>query len=270
MSLKRSQGTVGGLGSERIGVVKISDLSDVDTTGVSANDHLVYELGGETAATADSATANHTSGSYVAANTIDGSTGTYWHSGYRADQTNIYYDFIGEQELWSITTDHASSGADHPNTMEVHGSANATDWNFVRTCSGVTNAIQEWTFTSETWRYWRLSGTAGVNWWKLYETYFAEPTGSNWVPVAHNVFDQSVTDAAVPVIELTQDDVDEDYFKFTGTSDTSVDRALVDAANFTTPGSIVGWLKIIVVDEQGTNPITDGDYYIPFYSAPSA
>ena len=49
-----------------------------------------------------------------------------------------------------------------------------------------------------------------------------------------------------------------------------VDRALVDAANFTTPGAIAGWLKINIQDDQSTDPITDGDYYIPFYAAPTA
>ena len=82
--------------------------------------------------------------------------------------------------------------------------------------------------------------------------------------------DQDNATAATPVLHLEQDDVDEDYFKFTGTSDTSADRALVDAANFTTAGAIVGWLKINVQDEQGTAPITDGDYYIPFYAVPTA
>ena len=82
--------------------------------------------------------------------------------------------------------------------------------------------------------------------------------------------DQADTAGAVPVITLDQADVDEDFFKFIGTSDTNVDRALVDAANFTTPGAIVGWLKINLQDDQGTAPIVDGDYYIPFYAAPTA
>ena len=75
---------------------------------------------------------------------------------------------------------------------------------------------------------------------------------------------------ALPVVTLEQTDIDEDYLKFIGTSDTNVDRALVDAADFTTPGTIKGWLKINVQDDQATNPIVDGDYYIPFYSAPTA
>ncbi len=82
--------------------------------------------------------------------------------------------------------------------------------------------------------------------------------------------DQASTSGAAPVITVDQADVDEDFFKFIGTSDTNVDRALVDAADFTTPGVVKGWLKINVQDDQGTDPIVDGDYYIPFYAAPTA
>ncbi len=82
--------------------------------------------------------------------------------------------------------------------------------------------------------------------------------------------DQASTTGAVPVLTVDQADVDEDFFKFIGTSDTNVDRALVDAADFTTPGAIKGWLKINIQDDQGTAPIVDGDYYIPFYAAPTA
>ncbi|MCH8877795.1 MAG: hypothetical protein IIA89_13395 [Chloroflexi bacterium] len=89
-------------------------------------------------------------------------------------------------------------------------------------------------------------------------------------PAAKLHVDQTSTSGAKPVLLLDQADVDEDYFKIIGTSDTSSDRALVDAADFTTPGAIVGWLKVNVQDDQATNPITDGDYYIPFYSAPTA
>jgi len=82
--------------------------------------------------------------------------------------------------------------------------------------------------------------------------------------------DQTSASGAMPVLVLDQADVDEDYIKIIGTSDTNVDRALVDAADFTTPGAITGWIKINVQDDQATNPIADGDYYIPFYAAPSA
>jgi len=92
--------------------------------------------------------------------------------------------------------------------------------------------------------------------------------GSRPMPGALDV-DQASTSGAAPVITLDQADVDEDFFKFVGTSDTNVDRALVDAVDFSTPGAIVGWLKINVQDDQGTNPITDGDYYIPFYAVPT-
>jgi hypothetical protein len=91
-----------------------------------------------------------------------------------------------------------------------------------------------------------------------------------WVFTKSVTVDTVSTTADKPVLQLNQADVDEDYFKFVGTSDTNVDRALVDAVNFTTPGSIVGWIKVNVQDDQGTDPIVDGDYYIPFYGAPSA
>lgn len=82
--------------------------------------------------------------------------------------------------------------------------------------------------------------------------------------------DQNSTTAAKPVMILDQADVDEDFIKFIGTSDTSVDRALVDAVNFPNPAAIVGWIKINVQDDQGSDPIVDGDYYMPFYTAPTA
>ncbi len=90
------------------------------------------------------------------------------------------------------------------------------------------------------------------------------------VPVGLLHVDQANTSGARPVIVLDQADVDEDYFKFIGTSDTNVDRALVDAANFTTPGPIAGYLKINIQDDQSTDPIPDGDYYIAFRAAPTA
>lgn len=75
---------------------------------------------------------------------------------------------------------------------------------------------------------------------------------------------------AIPSLQMTQADVDQPFIKYHSTSDTNSDRALVDAVDFTTPGTIQGWTKIEVQDDQGTNPIVDGDYYVPFYSAPTA
>ena len=97
-----------------------------------------------------------------------------------------------------------------------------------------------------------------------------DETDTRWEYRTPVVIDQLSTTAALPVLTLDQADVDEDFFKFIGISDTSVDRALVDAVNFTTPGAIVGWVKVNVQDDQGTDPIVDGDYYIPFYAAPTA
>lgn len=81
---------------------------------------------------------------------------------------------------------------------------------------------------------------------------------------------QASTTAAVPVLTVQQADVSEEFMRFIGTSTTDSSQSLVDAANMTTTGSIMGWLKIYVQDDQATNPITDGFYYVPFYSAPTA
>lgn len=83
--------------------------------------------------------------------------------------------------------------------------------------------------------------------------------------------DQLTTTAAVPVLTLDQADIDLEFIKFIGSSEDGVaDRSLVDVADMTTPGALTGWIQIYIEDIQGTNPITDGVYYIPFYAAPSA
>ena len=75
---------------------------------------------------------------------------------------------------------------------------------------------------------------------------------------------------AVPVLTVQQLDVSEEFIRFIGASTTDASQSLVDAANMTTPGALMGWLKIYVRDDQSTNPITDGAYFVPFYAAPTA
>lgn len=82
--------------------------------------------------------------------------------------------------------------------------------------------------------------------------------------------DQSSATGAKPVLVLDQADVSEEFIRLIGTSTTDASQSLVDAADLATPGSIVGWFKIYIQDDQGTNPITDGVYYVPFYTAPTA
>lgn len=75
--------------------------------------------------------------------------------------------------------------------------------------------------------------------------------------------------AAVPVLLLEQLDVSEPFLSLVGASTTDNSQSLIDAVNLPTPGAIVGWAKIYVEDVQGTAPITDGVYWIPFYSTPT-
>lgn len=81
---------------------------------------------------------------------------------------------------------------------------------------------------------------------------------------------QSSSTAAIPVLELEQTDIDQDMIKFIGTSTTDNSQTLVDAVDLPTAGSIVGWIKVYIQDDQATNPIADGVYYIPFYSTPTS
>jgi len=90
-------------------------------------------------------------------------------------------------------------------------------------------------------------------------------------PAAQLHVDQSSTTGAIPVVVLDQADIDLEFIKFIGSSeDGQADRSLVDAVDMTTPGALVGWFQINVEDVQGTNPIADGVYYVPFYAAPAA
>lgn len=94
--------------------------------------------------------------------------------------------------------------------------------------------------------------------------------GVGTTPAALIHADQASTTAAVPVLTLDQADVSEPFIKLIGESTTDNSQSLIDAANLATPGAIVGWAKIYVEDVQGTGPITDGVYWVPFYATPTA
>lgn len=49
----------------------------------------------------------------------------------------------------------------------------------------------------------------------------------------------------------------------------SADESLVDAGDFTTPGSIAAWAKVTVNDRRVAG-ITDGNYWMPLYNIPTA
>jgi len=88
-------------------------------------------------------------------------------------------------------------------------------------------------------------------------------------PGAQLDIDQASSTGAVPVLKLDQGDVSEEFIRFVGTSTTDNTQSLIDAADLEDAGAIVGWLKIYVQDDQGTNPITDGVYWVPFYATPT-
>ena len=73
--------------------------------------------------------------------------------------------------------------------------------------------------------------------------------------------------STLPVLRLTQLDTSEEFIELSGTSAADNSLSLVDAADLSTPGDIVGWYKISVID---SNDIADGTYYVPFYATPTA
>jgi len=89
-------------------------------------------------------------------------------------------------------------------------------------------------------------------------------------PAAKLHIEQSNNSGGIPVLTLDQADVSEQFLKLIGSSTTDNTQSLVDAANLATPGSIVGWFKTYVEDVQATNPITGGDYWVPFYNTPTS
>jgi hypothetical protein len=80
--------------------------------------------------------------------------------------------------------------------------------------------------------------------------------------------DQPASDGAEPALLLDQADIDYVMVKFVGTAEAaSADRTFVADSDFGTPGALVGWIQVEIEDIG--NRITDGDYYIPIYAAPS-
>ena len=84
------------------------------------------------------------------------------------------------------------------------------------------------------------------------------------------IIDQDSSTEAKPVLVVEQADVSEEFIKFIGESTTDDSQSLIDAVDMTTSGNLTGWIKIYIEDVQATNPIADGYYYVPFYTAPTA
>ena len=89
-------------------------------------------------------------------------------------------------------------------------------------------------------------------------------------PAAQLHVDQSSTTGAVPVLTLDQADVSEEFLRLIGTSAADASQSLVDAADMTTPGSIVGWIRVYIQDDAASGAIVDGYYFVPVYAAPTA
>lgn len=80
--------------------------------------------------------------------------------------------------------------------------------------------------------------------------------------------DQSGTTGAVAPLALDQADIDIQFADFIGTSENGLNDSLIDFSD--SPGSwalgsVIGLLKVNITDSRGAG-ITDGTYYVPFYT----
>ena len=89
-------------------------------------------------------------------------------------------------------------------------------------------------------------------------------------PSAQCHIDQSSGTGAKPVLTLDQGDVSEEFIKLIGTSAVDNTQSFVDATDLTTPGNIMGWIRVYIQDDAASGAISDGIYFVPFYSTPTA
>lgn len=93
-----------------------------------------------------------------------------------------------------------------------------------------------------------------------------------WKHNAEVTIDQASAAGAVEVLTLDQADIDQNFVKYIGTSSTATaDQSLVNAAHFTTPGAVAGYIQISVQDDSGsTGALADTHYWMPIYATPTA
>jgi hypothetical protein len=97
------------------------------------------------------------------------------------------------------------------------------------------------------------------------DSYFAGDVGIKIAaPTAVLHVNQSGAAAAVPALHMEQDDVSEEFIRFTGTAAAGViTQSIVDEGDQAS-STLEGWLKVYVVDEG--NQITDQAYYVQLYT----
>lgn len=156
--------------------------------------------------------------------------------------TTVTVDASGTSAAITVTSQHtdATTGADLSITSDVNN-AGGTGGDVVIATTAT-------------------SGTAGG--------IDLQTTGTSRVTISAGgdtvFFGTASTTGALPVITLDQADVDEPFIKVVGdAAAATLTNNLVDTGDVTTP-TIIGYFKIEVLDDG--NQITDGDYFVPFYS----
>lgn len=138
--------------------------------------------------------------------------------------------------------------------------------------------VHDLTLTDCTWETWYTATERNsmrtldptVHGATLAESFAENAAAAHADTTAEAYFKQASTTGAVPVLTVEQCDVSEELVRFVGTSTTDNSQSLVDAANLTTPGAVVGWIKVYIQDDAVSGAITDGVYWIPFYATPTS
>ncbi len=77
---------------------------------------------------------------------------------------------------------------------------------------------------------------------------------------------QSAAAGAIPTLHLEQDDESEEFVRLTGQTDNGVLTNSLVKENDVTTATRAGFWKVYVVDEDATDPIADGPYFVPIFT----
>jgi hypothetical protein len=124
---------------------------------------------------------------------------------------------------------------------------------------GIKIHAQKVTGVTVGWGIWQ-TGASDYN-------YFAGKSGFGAnIYNAQITIDQNSPTGGIPVAIFDQADESEEFLKFIGqTTDGNITKCLVKW-NDVGDWAGAGFLKIYIQDDDATDPIADGAYYIPFYS----
>ena len=212
---------------------------------------------------------NTASGDYSFSSGFDAvASGDYAHAeGYQPRATADYTHAEGFQTTASASGAHAEGNNTTASGVDSHASGNGTvaAGAYSYAIGADTNADGDYSFAGG--RQADTNTFDGVFIWgdSINAGFTADWANQFKIRANGGVkFVTTDTGAALPVATYDQADIDEPFHKFIGdAAAATLTRDLVDEGDVTT-ATRIGFYKIEILDDG--NQITDGDYYVPFYS----